>query len=250
MRENVMSGIEDKVVAITGASSGIGEATALLLAERGAKLVLGARRSDRLEALADRIAAAGGAAAYARTDVKRRDDLSDLVKLACERYGKLDVLVNNAGIGPISPLDDLRVEEWEEMIDINIKGVLYGIAGALPVFRKQGFGHFVNTASTAGLKIVPTMAVYSATKLAVRAISEGLRQEAGDRLRVTIISPGFVHTDFAESMTNPEVKASVVEKMARIAIPPDAIARAIAFAIEQPADVDVGEIVVRPTAQD
>jgi NADP-dependent 3-hydroxy acid dehydrogenase YdfG len=250
MRENVMSGIEDKVVAITGASSGIGEATALLLAERGAKLVLGARRSDRLEALADRIAAAGGAAAYARTDVKRRDDLSDLVKLACERYGKLDVLVNNAGIGPISPLDDLRVEEWEEMIDINIKGVLYGIAAALPVFRKQGFGHFVNTASTAGLKIVPTMAVYSGTKLAVRAISEGLRQEAGDRLRVTIISPGFVHTDFAESMTNPQVKASVVERMGRIAIPPDAIARAIAFAIEQPANVDVGEIVVRPTAQD
>jgi NADP-dependent 3-hydroxy acid dehydrogenase YdfG len=250
MRENVMSGIEYKVVAITGASSGIGEATGLLLAERGAKLVLGARRSDRLEALADRIAAAGGAAAYARTDVKRRDDLSDLVKLACERYGKLDVLVNNAGIGPISPLDDLRVEEWEEMIDINIKGVLYGIAAALPVFRKQGFGHFVNTASTAGLKIVPTMAVYSGTKLAVRAISEGLRQEAGDRLRVTIISPGFVHTDFAESMTNPKVKASVVEKMGRIAIPPDAIARAIAFAIEQPADVDVGEIVVRLTAQD
>jgi len=136
------------------------------------------------------------------------------------------------------------------MIDINIKGVLYGIAAALPVFRKQGFGHFVNIASTAGLKIVPTMAVYSGTKLAVRAISEGLRQEAGDKLRVTIISPGFVHTDFAEAMTNPEVKATIVEKMSRIAIPPDAIARAIAFAIEQPADVDVGEIVVRPTAQD
>ncbi len=245
-----MSGIKGKVVAITGASSGIGEATALLLAERGAKLVLGARRSDRLEALAHRIAAAGGEAAYARTDVKRRDDLSDLVALARERYGKLDVLVNNAGIGPISPLDDLCVEEWEEMIDINIKGVLYGIAAALPVFRKQGFGHFVNIASTAGLKIVPTMAVYSGTKLAVRAISEGLRQEAGDKLRVTIISPGFVHTDFAEAMTNPEVKATIVEKMSRIAIPPDAIARAIAFAIEQPADVDVGEIVVRPTAQD
>src|SRR3982074_2378578 len=193
--QSIVLGIEGTVVAIPGASSGIGEATALLLAERGAKLVLGARRSDRLEALADCIAAAGGGAAYARTDVKRRDDLSDLVKLACERYGKLDVLVNNAGIGPISPLDDLRVEEWEEMIDINIKGVLYGIAGALPVFRKQGFGHFVNTASTAGLKIVPTMAVYSGTKLAVRAISEGLRQEAGDKLRVTIISPGFVHTD-------------------------------------------------------
>ena len=212
-------------------------------------VVLGARGLDRLEALADRIARAGGGAVYARTDVKRREDLSNLVNLACERYGKLDVLVNNAGIMPVSPLDDLRVKDWEEMIDINIKGVLYGIAAALPVIRKQGFGHFVNTASTAGLKIVPTMAVYSGTKLAVRAISEGLRQEAGDKLRVTIISPGFVHTDFAEAMTNPEVKATIVEKMSRIAIPPDAIARAIAFAIEQPADVDVGEIVIRPTAQ-
>jgi NADP-dependent 3-hydroxy acid dehydrogenase YdfG len=162
-----MSGVEGKVVAITGASSGIGEATALVLAARGAKLVLGARRSDRLKDLADRIATAGGEAASARTDVRRRGDLSGLVKLACERYGQLDVLVNNAGIGPVSPFDDLRVEDWEEMIDINIKGVLYGIAAALPVFRKQGFGHFVNTASTAGLKIVPTMAVYSGTKLAV-----------------------------------------------------------------------------------
>jgi NADP-dependent 3-hydroxy acid dehydrogenase YdfG len=248
-KENFMQGIEDKVVVITGASSGIGEATALLLAERGAKLVLGARRADRLEALADRIAKAGGAAAYAPTNVKRRDDLSRLVKLACERYGKLDVLVNNAGIGPISPLDDLRVADWEEMIDINIKGVLYGIAAALPVFRHQGFGHFVNTASTAGIVIKPTMAVYAGTKFAVRAITEGLRQEAGDKLRVTIISPGFVRTDFAESMTNPEVKAQILDTMGELAIGPDAIARAIAFAIEQPADVDVNEIVVRPTAQ-
>src|SRR6266852_5837036 len=247
--ENFMSGTEGKVVAITGASSGIGEATALLLAERGAKLVLGARGSDRLEALADRIAGAGGEAAYARTDVKRRDDLADLVKLACERYGKLDVLVNNAGIGPISLLDDLRVEDWEEMIDVNLKGVLYGIAAALPVFRKQGFGHFVNTASTAGHKTVPNQSVYSGTKFAVRAISEGLRQEAGDKLRVTIISPGFVQTNLADSMTNPEMKAQIVDTMDKIAISPVAIARAIAFAIEQPADVDVGEIVVRPTAQ-
>ena len=244
-----MSGIEDKVVAITGASSGIGEATALLLAERGAKVVLGARGSDRLEALAARIADAGGEAAHARTDVKRRDDLSDLVKLACERYGKLDVLVNNAGIGPISPLDDLRVEEWEEMIDINIKGVLYGIAAALPVFRKQGFGHFVNTASTAGHKTVPSQSVYSGTKFAVRAISEGLRQEAGDKLRVTIITPGYVNTNLAESMTNPEVRSRIVGTRDTMAISPDAIARAIVFAIEQPADVDVGEIIVRPTAQ-
>ena len=244
-----MSGTEGKVVIITGASSGIGEATALLLAERGAKVVLGARGLDRLEALADRIARAGGGAAYARTDVKRREDLSNLVQLACERYGKLDVLVNNAGIMPVSPLDDLRVEDWEEMIDINIKGVLYGIAAALPVFRKQGFGHFVNIASTAGHKTVPNQSVYSGTKFAVRAISEGLRQEAGAKLRVTIISPGFVHTDFAESMTNPDVKAQIVDRMGKMAISPDAIARAIAFAIEQPADVDIGEIVIRPTAQ-
>ncbi len=181
--------------------------------------------------------------------MRRRDDLSNLVKVACQRYGKLDVLVNNAGVGPISPLDDLRVDEWEEVIDINIKGVLYGIAAALPVFRKQGFGHFVNTASTAGHKTVPNQSVYSGTKFAVRAISEGLRQEAGDKLRVTIISPGFVRTDFVEAVTNPELRAQLAESREKFAISPDAIARAIAFAIEQPADIDVNEIVVRPTAQ-
>jgi len=244
-----MSGIEGKVVAITGASSGIGEATALLLAERGAKVVLGARGSERLKALADRIVSAAGEVAYARTDVKRREDLSNLVKLACERYGKLDVLVNNAGIGPISPLDELRVDEWDEMIDINIKGVLNGIAAALPVFRKQGFGHFVNTASTAGHTTAPNQSVYSGTKFAVRAISEGLRQEAGDKLRVTIISPGFVRTQFVEAIANPELRARFADSRDRFAMPPDAIARAIAFAIEQPADVDVNEIVIRPTAQ-
>src|SRR5881394_1932355 len=244
-----MSGAEGKVIVITGASSGIGEATALLLAERGAKVVLGARGLDRLEALADRIARAGGGTVYARTDVKRREDLSNLVRLACERYGKLDVLVNNAGIMPVSPLDDLRVEDWEEMIDVNIKGVLYGIAAALTVFRTQGFGHFVNIASIAGLKIVPNMAVYSGTKFAVRAISEGLRQEAGDNLRVTIISPGMVRTNFAEGVTNQTVKAQLEQSRDTFAMPADAIARAIAFAIEQPSDVDVNEIVVRPTAQ-
>ena len=244
-----MSGIKGKVIAITGASSGIGEATAVLLAGRGAKVVLGARRSDRLEALVDRIATAGGEAFYVPADVTKRNDVSNLVKAACARFGKLDVFINNAGIGPISLFDDLRVEDWDAMIDVNLKGVLYGIAAALPVFRSQGFGHFVNIISTAGLKIVPLHGVYAATKNAVRTITEGLRQEAGDSLRVTGISPGFIHTDFAESMTNPEVKAQTLGTRDKMAISPDAIARAIAFAIEQPADVDVGDIVIRPTAQ-
>ncbi|MFD8333264.1 SDR family oxidoreductase [Streptomyces solisilvae] len=244
-----MSGIEGKVVAITGASSGIGEATALLLAERGATVVLGARRSDRIEALATRIAGAGGEAVPVATEVKRRADLSRLVATARERYGKLDVLVSNAGISPISPLDDLRVEDWEEMVDVNIKGVLYGIAEALPVFREQGFGHFVHTLSTAGLTIVPTMSVYAGTKNAVRAISEGLRQEAGESLRVTTVSPGYTRTGLADSITDPDARSAIQSGMDKIAISPDAIARAIAFAIEQPAGVDVGEIVVRPTAQ-
>jgi NADP-dependent 3-hydroxy acid dehydrogenase YdfG len=244
-----VSGIEGKVIVITGASSGIGESTALLLAGRGAKVVLGARGVKRLEGLAARIEAAGGEAAWASMDVRRRDDVSQLVKLACDRYGKLDVLVSNAGIGPISPLDDLRVEDWENMIDINVKGVLYGIAAALPVFRSQGFGHFVNTASTAAHRIVPNMAVYAATKTAVRVISEGLRQEAGDKLRVTVITPGFTRTNFAESIPDLHARAQIEASMEKIAMPPDAIARAIAFAIEQPSDVDVGEIIVRPTAQ-
>jgi NADP-dependent 3-hydroxy acid dehydrogenase YdfG len=244
-----MSEIKGKVVAITGASSGIGEATALALAGHGARVVLGARRLDRLEALAARIADEGGDTAYARTDVRRRDDLTALVGLAGERYGRLDVLISNAGVGPLSPLDDLRVEDWEEMIDTHVKGLLYGIAAALPVFRAQGSGHFVNTLSTAGLRIVPSQAVYAATKNAARTISEGLRQEAGDKLRVTTISPGFVWTDFAETTVDPAVRAELVARRAQIAIAPEAIARAIAFAIEQPADVDVNEIVIRPTAQ-
>jgi NADP-dependent 3-hydroxy acid dehydrogenase YdfG len=244
-----MENVQGKVIVITGASSGIGAATARLLAAHGAKVVLGARRLDRLEALASAITAAGGEAAYARADVSQRADVTALIALACERYGKLDVLINNAGIGLISPLDELRVEDWEVMIDVNIKGVLYGIAAALPVFRQQESGHFVNVLSTSGLRIVPLQSVYAGTKNAVRAISEGLRQEAGDKLRVTIISPGFVHTDFADSMTNPEVKAQIIEARDKMAISPDAIARAITFAIEQPADVDVGELVVRPTAQ-
>lgn len=241
--------IKGKSIVITGASSGIGEATALLLAARGAKIVLAARSSDRLKSLADWIIKSGGAAAYLQTDVKDRDDVAKLIKFACEQYGKLDVLINNAGVMPISPLDDLRVDDWNLMIDVNIKGVLYGIAAALPVFRQQGFGHFVNIASTAGHKTVPNQAVYSATKFAVRAISEGLRQEAGDKLRVTIISPGFVNTNFAENVPDERMKAELEKKRDELAMPPEAIARSIAFAIEQPNDVDVNEIIVRPTAQ-
>lgn len=243
-----MSGIEGKVVAITGASSGIGEATALLLAERGAKVVLGARRPERLEALAARITEAGGEAVWARIDVTRREDLSALVGLARDRFGRIDVLVSNAGVGLISPLDDLRVEDWETMIDVNFKGVLYGIAAALPVFREQGSGHFINTVSTAGLRIVPLQSVYAATKNAVRTLSEGLRQEAGDSVRVTVVSPGATRTEFTEPMA-PEMKARIDDSLGGIAIPPEAVARAIAFAVEQPDNVDVGDIVVRPTAQ-
>jgi NADP-dependent 3-hydroxy acid dehydrogenase YdfG len=243
------NGIMGKVVAITGASSGIGEATALLLAAQGAKVVLGARGPERLAALAARIAAAGGEVAYAPTDVRQRADVDRLVQLATDRYGQLDVLVSNAGVMPISPLDDLRVSDWEDMVDVNLKGVLYGIAAALPLFRRQGFGHFVNTASTAAHKTVPTQAVYSATKFAVRALSEGLRQEAGAHLRVTVISPGFVHTNFADGVANPAVKAQLEAARDAMAMPPEAVARAIAFAIAQPAGVDVGEIIVRPTAQ-
>ncbi|MFB6440076.1 SDR family oxidoreductase [Streptomyces sp. NPDC056411] len=244
-----MSGIDGKVVAITGASSGIGEATALLLAERGAQLVLGARRSERLEELVAGIEAAGGTAVQARTDVTRRDDLHALVALASARFGRLDVLVSNAGVGPISPLDDLRVDEWDAMVDVNVKGVLHGIAAALPVFRAQGSGQFITTASTAAFRVVPAMAVYAGTKFAVRALCEGLRQEAGDSLRVTTVSPGVTDTDFAEASTNDDVRAAIAGMRDRIAIPPEAIARAIAYAIEQPANVDVSEIVVRPTAQ-
>lgn len=244
-----MSGIQGKVVAITGASSGIGEATALLLAERGARLVLGARGEERLEALRARLEKAGGDVVAVRTDVRRRDDVAGLVTRARERYGRLDVLINNAGSMAISPLDELRVEEWEEMVDTNLKSVLYGIAAALPVFRQQGSGHFVNVASTSAFRIVPNQSVYAATKIAVRALSEGLRQEAGDKLRVTILSPGMTRTNAAEHMKDPAVRAQLQEALEKIAIPPDAIARAIAFALEQPPEVDVSEVIVRPTAQ-
>jgi NADP-dependent 3-hydroxy acid dehydrogenase YdfG len=248
-QEIFMNGIEGKVVAVTGASSGIGEATALLLAERGAKIVLGARRVDRLDALTGRIAAVGGDAVSRRTDVRRPEDLATLVALARERFGRLDVLISNAGIGPIGPLDNLRVDDWNDMIDVNIRGLLHGIAAALPVFRTQGSGHFINVISTAGLRIVPNQVVYAATKNAVRTITEGLRQEAGANLRVTGISPGVVRTELADSMSDPDMKAQIVEMTDKIAISPDAVGRAIAFAIEQPANVEIGDVVIRPTAQ-
>lgn len=244
-----MQGITGKVIAITGASGGIGEAIAILLAERGAKVVLGARRQTELEAVAAAIEAAGGEVATLVTDVRRREDTAALVALGVARFGRLDVIVNNAGVGPISPIADLHVDDWDAMIDVNLKGVLYGIAAATPVFESQGAGHVVNIVSTSGLKIVPTQAVYAATKNAVRTLSEGLRQESGPELRVTVVSPGMTRTGFADSMTDPAVRAQIEEQLATVAIPPSAIARAVAFAIEQPPEVEVGDIVVRPTAQ-
>src|SRR5580693_7244923 len=229
-----MGGIGGKVVAITGASSGIGEATASLLAERGAKVILGARNPDRLDAVTARISAAGGEAVTKATDVSSRGDLMEFVSLATATYGQLDVLVSNAGIMPVSPFDELRVDDWEAMVDVNLKGVLFGIAAALPVFRRQGFGHFVNTASTAAFRVTPGQSVYAGTKMAVRAISEGLRQEAGENLRVTIVSPGMTLTNFAESVTDEGARAELERRRDDIAMPPNAVARAIAFAIDQP----------------
>lgn len=245
-----MMGIKDKVVVITGASSGIGAASASYLGQKGAKLVLGARNLDRLKKVAVEIESSGAAVVFSEIDVRRRADHLKLVDLGLKSFGRIDVFINNAGVGPISLLDELRVDDWDEMIDVNLKGTLYGIAAALPVFRKQEFGHFVNIISTAGLKAIPTMAVYGATKNAVRTVTEGLRQEAGPKLRVTGISPGFVNTNFANSMTDGKIREQISSRMNQIGISPDAIARAIAFAIEQPDDVDVGEIVIRPTAQD
>jgi NADP-dependent 3-hydroxy acid dehydrogenase YdfG len=244
-----LAGIDGKVIVITGASSGIGRAAARLLAKRGAKVVLGARRVDELEGIGNEIRASGGEAACRQTDVSNRDDMASLCGLASDRYGKLDVLISNAGIGPISKFEELRVGDWEAMVDVNVKGLLYGIAAALPIFRRQGFGHFVNTISTAGIQITTTMGVYAATKNAVRTLTEGLRIESEGKYRVTGISPGFVGTSFADSMTDPGIKAQIQKRMDEIALEPEAIARAMAFAIEQPDDVDVGDIVVRPTVQ-
>ncbi|HEX3283221.1 MAG TPA: SDR family oxidoreductase [Mycobacterium sp.] len=240
----------ETVIAITGASSGIGEATARLLATRGASLVLGARRVARLEQIAGELRADGAEVIPLDVDVTRREDLDRLVQIAVDRFGRLDVLVSNAGLSKLGPLADADVDGWSAMIDVNLRGVLNGIAAAMPVFRDQGSGHFVTTVSTAGLKIVPEMGVYAATKNAVRTLMESLRQESTDGLiRTTSISPGFVRTELGDSIDDPTARAEIRSTMDAIGLAPEAVARAIAFAIEQPHDVEIGEIVIRPTVQ-
>jgi NADP-dependent 3-hydroxy acid dehydrogenase YdfG len=233
----------DKVVLVTGASSGIGAAIARELGEAGARLALGARRTDRLETLAAEI---GGDVLVRRLDVTDRADVAAFADAARARFGRVDVIVNNAGVMPLSPMASLKVEEWERMVDVNIKGVLWGVAAVLPEMRARGSGHIVNIASIAALRVVPTAAVYCATKYAVRALSEGLRQE-NERIRVTCVHPGVVESELAETITDP-VAAAAMKTYRAIALKPDAIARAVRYALEQPDDVDVSEIVVRPTA--
>lgn len=240
--------LEGAVIAITGASSGIGEASARYLAARGAKVVLGARSEDQMRRIVDEITAAGGDAAFEVIDVTRREDAAALVARAIERYGRLDVFIANAGAMPIGPMDDLAVDDWELMVDVNVKGVLWGIAAALPVFREQGSGHFLAVASTAARKITPNMAVYAGTKAAVVAICDGLRQELADALRVTTLLPGYTATNFADHIQDEQLRSQIAAA-GSMAMPAESIAAAIAYAIEQPAAVNIGEIVIRPTAQ-
>ena len=236
-----------KVIAITGASSGIGEATARLLASQGARVVLGARRTDRLETLAAEIREAGGVADVRALDVTDMQDVQAFIDFAVERHGRVDVLVNNAGVMPLSKLEALKINEWNQMIDVNIRGVLHGIAATLPLMQQQRAGQTINIASIGAYAVSPTAAVYCATKYAVRAISEGLRQEVGGDIRVTVIAPGVTESELAESISDEGGRAEMRE-FRKIAIPASAIARAIAYAVEQPADVDVSELIVRPTA--
>jgi len=241
-----MTMIANKVVLVTGASSGIGEAIARELAAAGATVVIGARRVDRLEALKREIEASGGKAMAQALDVTSREDVQAFVEAARAQFGRVDVIVNNAGVMPLSPLAALKVDEWNWMIDVNIRGVLHGVAAVLPIMEAQGEGQIVNIASTAGHQILPTAAVYCATKYAVRVISEALRQET-DKVRVTVVSPGVTTSELAETITHAET-AAFIDEYRKKAIPAEAIARAVRFAIEQPSDVDVNEILVRPTA--
>jgi NADP-dependent 3-hydroxy acid dehydrogenase YdfG len=243
----VTEGIKDKVVVITGASSGLGEAAARQLAKGGAKLVLGARRVDRLQALAEALAL--GKDAVVQTDVTQREQVKRLVDRAVQSHGRIDVIINNAGLMPSSRFERLQVDEWDRMIDVNIKGVLYGVAAALPHMIAQKSGHIINVSSVAGHKVGPGGAVYSATKHAVRALSEGLRQEVKPyNIRTTIISPGAVATELTHTVTDPVV-AERMHKTYEDAIPADSFARVVAFAMSQPEDVDINEILFRPTAQ-
>ncbi|GAA0290487.1 SDR family oxidoreductase [Streptomyces polychromogenes] len=242
-----MSTPTTKVIAVTGASSGIGEATARRLAADGHSLLLGARRTERLEALAAEITALGGTAAGRRLDVTEAADVRDFVRAARDLYGRVDVLVNNAGIMPLSPLEEARTREWDRMIDVNLRGVLHGIAAALPVMRAQGGGHIVNVASVGAYEVTPTAAVYCATKFAVRAISEGLRKESAGDVRVTVVSPGVTASELADHITDAAAREAM-RSYRKVAIPAGAIADAIAYAVSQPPEVDVNEIVVRPSA--
>lgn len=237
---------ESKVILITGASSGIGEATARLLAGQGHHVVIGARRVDRLEAIASDLLSTGSIVEYDSLDVTDLDDVRAFAGLAIQKFGRIDVWINNAGLMPLSPLDALKVDEWNRMIDVNIRGVLHGIAASLPIMKSQGYGQIINVSSIGGHATFPTAAVYCATKYAVVAISEGLRQENHD-IRVTVISPGVTTSELAGTITH-EASADYMEEFRKIAIPAAAVARAISHAIDQPADVDVSEIIVRPTA--
>ena len=242
--------IQGKVVVITGASSGLGQATARLLSVQGATVVMGARRIDRLQALAQELAGGGKALAVA-TDVTQRDQVKRLVEATVQAYGRIDVMINNAGLMPHSPLERLKVDDWDRTIDVNIKGVLYGIAAALPYMKEQKSGQIINVSSVAGHKVGPGSAVYAATKHAVRALSEGLRQEVKPyKIRTTVISPGAVATELPNSITEPDVSESIHKFYEAYAIPADSFARAVAFAMSQPEDVDVNEILFRPTRQE
>ena len=236
----------DKVILITGASSGIGAGIARELGRAGAKLMLGARRTDRLASLAREISFEGGDAAISRLDVTDRADMAAFAEAARQTWGRVDVIVNNAGVMPLSPMAAMKVEEWDRMVDVNIKGVLHGIAAVLPEMTARGSGHIVNIASVGALSVVPTASVYCASKYAVRAISDGLRQEHSD-IRVTCIHPGVVESELADSITDPAA-AEAMKLYRAIALRPDAIARAVRYAIAEPDDVDVNEIVIRPTA--